>query len=191
MSTTHTAIPTGRKGGYLARPAAVSFARLDEEESMTMTYAEQLRRPEWQKVRLQVLNAASWKCESCADEESTLHVHHKSYIKGRKAWDYELRNFEALCEHCHKESHEQKERVNQVLANIPSSMWGGAADTLVFWALPVLPEGTPKPVDPHAEALWELTDRCRERLSIQQMYELIEHVKALPRPKVRGGFIKD
>lgn len=34
MSIKHTAIPMGRKGGYLARPAAVSFARLYEEEHM-------------------------------------------------------------------------------------------------------------------------------------------------------------
>jgi 5-methylcytosine-specific restriction endonuclease McrA len=35
-----------------------------------------------------------------------LNVHHRYYIKGRKAWEYENEAFLTLCINCHKEEHE-------------------------------------------------------------------------------------
>lgn len=155
-------------------PADVHFAGVEEEIDMKLTYGEQLRRPEWQKVRLRVLERASWKCEQCGDEEQMLHVHHKRYIKGRMAWDYELDNFEALCEPCHKDSHQHRERIEIVLASIPGFMWERAADVLTFWAWDYLPEGTARPVDPFEDAVQELAHTCRGKLGIHQVFDLIE-----------------
>lgn len=67
-----------------------------------MTYSEQLKHPNWQKKRLEVLNRDEWTCRICGDTETRLHVHHRSYIKGRKAWDYPNENFTTLCEPCHE-----------------------------------------------------------------------------------------
>lgn len=66
-----------------------------------MSYAEQLKHPNWQKKRLERLSDASWVCENCGQEGMTLHVHHKRYVKGRMAWEYEDYELAVLCENCH------------------------------------------------------------------------------------------
>lgn len=141
---------------------------------MKLTYGEQLRRPEWQKVRLLVLERSGWKCEQCGNDEQMLHVHHKRYIKGRMAWDYEMDNFEALCESCHKENHQHRDRIETVLASIPGYMWEQAADVLTFWAWDYLPDGTARPEDPFEEAVQELAYTCRGKLGVHQIISLIE-----------------
>ena len=71
-----------------------------------MTYAEQLKHPNWQKKRLEVMSGADFKCQKCKSGDNTLNVHHKKYIRGRKAWQYRIEDFECLCEGCHKFTHE-------------------------------------------------------------------------------------
>jgi len=61
--------------------------------------------PRWQKKRLERMEQAGWRCESCESEEKTLHVHHKSYKKGASPWEYENDELECLCEDCHAEQH--------------------------------------------------------------------------------------
>ena len=70
-----------------------------------MNYKEQLKHPRWQKCRLELLNQANWQCWSCGNTEKTLHVHHKTYEKGKDVWDYPDSNFIVLCEDCHKLAH--------------------------------------------------------------------------------------
>jgi hypothetical protein len=81
-----------------------------------MTYAEQLKHPSWQRKRLSMLDAAGWACSSCGAKEKTLHVHHRRYIKGRLAWEYEDENFDVLCEDCHADEHDAEEVLKQLLA---------------------------------------------------------------------------
>lgn len=88
-----------------------------------LTYAEQLLHPNWQRMRLRVLEAAKFACVGCEATTKTLHVHHKKYVKGRMAWEYELEDFEALCKDCHGAVHEVKEMLDGVIAEFPSSMW--------------------------------------------------------------------
>jgi hypothetical protein len=66
-----------------------------------MTYAEKLRDPRWQKKRLEILNLDNWTCRICGDTETTLHVHHLLYIRGREPWNYVDEVFMTLCEDCH------------------------------------------------------------------------------------------
>lgn len=66
------------------------------------SYTEQLKSPKWQKKRLEILERDSFTCQLCSDTETELHIHHKSYEKGKKAWEYEDGNFQTLCKHCHK-----------------------------------------------------------------------------------------
>lgn len=65
------------------------------------SYAEQLRHPNWQKKRLEILSRDDFHCQLCFDGESPLHVHHKRYIKGRKPWEYDSRDLVTVCENCH------------------------------------------------------------------------------------------
>jgi hypothetical protein len=101
---------------------------------MKMTYSEQLRHPNWQRMRLKVFEKAGFKCQICGDDETTLNVHHKQYIKGRMAWEYDITNFDALCENCHESTHESKARIMDVLACVPSVRWAEIADLLLGWA---------------------------------------------------------
>lgn len=127
----------------LHRPPAVAFYAVVTGDDMAtkMTYGEQLKHPNWQRKRLEVLEAYGFKCGACGADDKTLHVHHKQYIKGRQAWDYPLENFESLCEECHKEAHDAKALIESALAQFPSVMWRGIAGLIVGYGKEYLPEG--------------------------------------------------
>lgn len=91
-----------------ANGAAAASARL--------SYGEQLKHPKWQRRRLECLEAAGWECGNCGCKDTTLHVHHKRYLKGRMAWEYGDAELEVLCETCHQAEHITAEKVQQVLA---------------------------------------------------------------------------
>lgn len=98
--------------------------------SKKLTYSEQLKSPHWQRKRLEVLNAADWTCSCCGGKETTLHVHHRHYVKGRMAWEYEEHELAVLCEPCHAEEHEQRELLDTILMQANTSM-GGAYPTAI------------------------------------------------------------
>ena len=64
-------------------------------------YAEQLKSPHWQKKRLFIMQRDNFTCQKCGDTETELQVHHKSYEKGKKAWDVEDSQLVCLCKNCH------------------------------------------------------------------------------------------
>lgn len=96
-----------------------------------MTYAEQLKHPNWQRKRLEMLQAADWTCELCCAKEETLHVHHKHYVKGRMPWEYERAELVVLCEECHDTQHEVEAQAKHLLALLrvdgPASIWEAIA----------------------------------------------------------------
>ncbi len=67
------------------------------------TYSDLLKHPKWQQKRLEILNRDSFTCKGCGETELTLHVHHFTYQKGQKPWEYDNSNFITLCENCHAE----------------------------------------------------------------------------------------
>jgi len=69
---------------------------------LPMTYSEKLKDPRWQRRRLEVLEAAKWKCERCRSADKTLHVHHNFYRSKTEPWEYPSHAFAALCEECHE-----------------------------------------------------------------------------------------
>lgn len=95
------------------------------------SYAAKLKDPRWQRKRLEILQRSDWSCESCGDRTSTLHVHHKQYIKGREPWEYEASGLEALCEKCHSKAHDEKTFLTQVISEFPSEMAPALAALLV------------------------------------------------------------
>ena len=64
-----------------------------------MTYGQKLKDPRWQKKRLEILNRDNFTCRFCADDKSTLHVHHISY--NGEPWNADERLLITLCEKCH------------------------------------------------------------------------------------------
>jgi len=99
------------------RPAlGMSFMPGISEMQMTkLTYSEQLKHPNWQRKRLDVLQEAGFACDVCGDTETTLNVHHRRYVKGRKVWEYEINELQCLCEHCHQEHHEHRALLDAIL----------------------------------------------------------------------------
>lgn len=79
-------------------------------------YSEKLRNPKWQKKRLEILEAAGWKCQACDAEDNTLAVHHLIYLSGHEPWDYPNDHLECLCEDCHSFREEFNEYWGRSLA---------------------------------------------------------------------------
>lgn len=91
---------------------------ITEMQMGTLTYKEQLLHPNWQRKRLEILSRDEYECVCCGDKESTLHVHHRIYIKGRKVWEYENEQLETLCHKCHSHGHELRELLDRMLASV-------------------------------------------------------------------------
>jgi 5-methylcytosine-specific restriction endonuclease McrA len=66
------------------------------------SYSELLRDPRWQKKRLEVLNAANFKCEDCGCADKELQVHHCHYQKGKQPWEHDKDFLMCLCSSCHE-----------------------------------------------------------------------------------------
>lgn len=98
------------------RPPAAAIHRGGRGDDMaTMTYGEQLRHPQWQRRRLEMMATANFCCQACKEAERTLHVHHKRYVKGRMAWEYSDTELVVLCEECHSAAHETRTRFMHLL----------------------------------------------------------------------------
>lgn len=78
------------------------------------TYQQKLLDPRWQRKRLEAMEKVKFTCQMCGDTESTLHVHHKQYIKGREPWEYEVAQLCVLCKDCHASSHDGEDRLSVV-----------------------------------------------------------------------------
>lgn len=126
----------------------------------TMNYRDQLLHPNWQRRRLEILNRANFACELCKDTETTLHVHHKHYVKGRMAWEYGDDELVSLCQPCHKEGHEQSEIRSELLARLDLDGPLGIDDFMAFGAGGVSDWSAP-------QELWDLLDYYRDQKPLQ------------------------
>lgn len=80
-----------------------------------MNYAEQLKSPKWQKVRLKIMEMDNFCCQMCLSTTDQLHVHHIFYIHGVKIWAYPDEYLITLCEDCHKELHKVTDRLMKAI----------------------------------------------------------------------------
>jgi hypothetical protein len=143
------------------RPALLSLpvAGVLPEKDMAIAYRDQLRDPRWQKKRLEALEASGWECSNCGDETKMLHVHHKRYVKGRMAWEYDLEELAVLCEPCHEQEHEDRALLDRVIAEASPGM----LEVIIGLAAGYLDSG----VDLHDLGLGEM---CRQ--TTPMFYEL-------------------
>lgn len=122
MSRTTTTRVAPEKAVF--RPVLSSFPYAGDLPEITMsklTYAEQLKHPNWQRRRLERLQLANFACLECGDKETMLHVHHKKYVRGRMAWEYTDAELTVLCEHCHKNHHQARDAFENILRDL--SVW--------------------------------------------------------------------
>ena len=96
-------------------------------------YYEKLKDPRWQKKRLEIFERDEYICQSCNDDKSTLHVHHRNYIKGKDPWDYPNEFLVTLCETCHEvEKEELEEYVPLLIENIKKKFFADDMRELAF-----------------------------------------------------------
>jgi hypothetical protein len=115
----------------------VHLPGMTEMHMATMTYREQLLHPNWQRKRLEIMQRDEFACKLCSDTETTLHVHHKQYAKGRMAWEYPADELVTLCAECHDTMHEQQGMLRDITAKLPVDGPGqvtSAAALLAGWA---------------------------------------------------------
>ena len=79
-----------------------------------MTYADKLRDPRWQKLRLEILQRDNFTCLACCLKENELHVHHLRYARGNP-WESAHEDLVSLCKRCHKEAEEIKPRLAKLM----------------------------------------------------------------------------
>lgn len=150
-----------------------------------MEWKDQYKHPSWQRKRLEAMEAAEFTCQRCYDKDTTLNVHHRRYVKGRKVWEYELRELEVLCEPCHEEFHAEKEVMNQLLARIPTECWSEITAILASYCTNALgPIVTAKSQDivdglnsPWATGLGHLAAVAGELRNIQVILDLISQIE--------------
>lgn len=69
-----------------------------------MTYNDQLLTPEWGNKRKEIIDRDNGQCQICLSQKE-LHVHHKTYLSNRMAWDYPSELLITLCGSCHSLFH--------------------------------------------------------------------------------------
>lgn len=82
------------------------------------TYYELLRHPNWQKKRLEVMDAAKFQCVNCGSRDITLNIHHTYYERGKKPWEYPTNSLRCLCEDCHKTEHATRDAVKKIIGGM-------------------------------------------------------------------------
>lgn len=80
--------------------------------------SEDYKDPRWQKKRLEILDLARFKCETCGATDKQLHVHHLVYFPGRKPWDYDKSLLRCLCHSCHKDENDEENASHSIAAHV-------------------------------------------------------------------------
>ena len=72
-----------------------------DTQQRQLSYQEYLKSPEWQQLRLKVLQRDRHTCQGCLAARAT-EVHHRSYGHVRREFCFELIS---LCDACHRRLH--------------------------------------------------------------------------------------
>lgn len=163
---------------------------MTEMQMATMTYREQLLHPNWQRKRLEIMQRDDFACRCCYDKETTLHVHHKQYVKGRLAWEYPDDELVTLCEGCHSVMHEEIDILRGVISKLrvdgPRSI-SQAAPFLAGWASDLTPEfASLFDSSPHTYLIGDIASHLEDHLQMDVCMELIHALKTVPSWVIRS-----
>lgn len=161
-----------------------------------LSWSQQYRHPQWQRKRLEALEAANWECENCGDKETTLNVHHKRYVKGRLIWEYVVSELAVLCEPCHETEHGDKELFNRLLIEMGPGSYRQAACLIGgYWdAQCALDVETGHMVRESDSLYYELglATACLEGLGIEAWRDVVRrHVSTRPSTPTMIGAVED
>lgn len=81
-----------------------------------MDFQKQIKHPNWQKKRLEILERDEYICQNCHSENETLNVHHFFYKQKTLLWDYDESCLMTLCNACHKEWHDCNDKIKELLS---------------------------------------------------------------------------
>jgi len=87
-------------------------------------YSDELKDQRWKDLRRKIIERDSGRCQVC-DSSKALQVHHKRYIRGKKAWEHPENLLITLCQSCHSLFHKnqnhlqakkknKKKRINRI-----------------------------------------------------------------------------
>lgn len=71
---------------------------------VNFSYKEQLENQLWLNKRAEILQRDGFRCRYCSETKG-LQVHHKHYVEGRLAWEYDDSDLITLCKSCHAKEH--------------------------------------------------------------------------------------
>ena len=83
-----------------------------------MTYKEQLKDQRWLDFRNKAFKFyEGCGCVGCGDysNKEKHEIHHIRYIKGRMAWEYEMKDVIPLCRGCHELYHKTTEKLTKLV----------------------------------------------------------------------------
>lgn len=154
------------------RPVLPPRSKPGFAEKHMSEFWEKYKDPRWQKKRLKIMERASFTCEACSDDATTLQVHHKFYWRDCDPWDYMDCDLVCLCETCHQRWHKAKQNFDiaisfiglQQFQHIVGYAIGHAlassrvTDVDVKYNEPAAMDGLAKALGINAESIAELRD---------------------------------
>jgi len=78
-----------------------------------ISFSDQYLHPNWQKMRLYILQRDGFCCVDCGSKDKQLHAHHLKYIYGKFIWDVPPFYIVTLCEDCHSKEHNRDLRAKK------------------------------------------------------------------------------
>lgn len=75
--------------------------------NIIIRYKDQLKDKRWKKLANKIRKRDEYTCQMCGSHKK-LQVHHKHYIAGKMAWEYNDSDLITLCKDCHKKIHNIK-----------------------------------------------------------------------------------
>ncbi len=85
------------------------------------TYADgDLSHPKWFRFKKRILRLRGDQCQRCSNGDD-LHLHHKVYHEGHRAWEYDESEIELLCAICHGHEHGYLKRCDYLGCDVPIS----------------------------------------------------------------------
>ncbi len=86
---------------------------------MSKSYADKLRDPRWQRMRLEIMQRDGFKCLECGDTGETLNVDHGFYEYGRAPWEYPEWSLRTLCQTHHEHIGKLRKDLKMLVAAMP------------------------------------------------------------------------